>query len=84
MEPEYSPIALRSGAVGKVTVNALISETGDVLRTEILKGVKEGYGLEEAAEAAIRQWKFRAARKDGVNVRVWKTFDITFSNIKKS
>ncbi len=46
VEPKYPPIALRSGAAGTVTVNALISETGDVLRTEILKGVKDGFGLE--------------------------------------
>ncbi|OGD22822.1 MAG: hypothetical protein A2W03_03555 [Candidatus Aminicenantes bacterium RBG_16_63_16] len=83
VDPKYPPLALKSNAGGTVTVNALISEKGDVLRTEILKGVKDGYGLEGAAETAIRRWKFRPARKDGVNVRVWKAFDITFKpNIK--
>jgi TonB family protein len=85
VEPKYPPLALRSGAAGTVTVNALISETGDVLRTEILKGIKDGFGLEDAALAAIQQWKFRPARKDKVDVRVWKSFDITFKqNQKKS
>jgi len=85
VEPRYPPIALRSGAAGTVTVNALISEKGDVLRTEILRGVKDGFGLEDAAETALRQWKFRPARKDGVNVKVWKSFDITFKpNLKTS
>ncbi len=85
VEPKYPPIALRSGAAGTITVNALISEKGDVLRTEILKGIKNGFGLEDAAEAAIRQWKFSPARKDGASVKVWKAFDITFkSNVKTS
>jgi TonB family protein len=85
VEPKYPPIALRSGAAGTITVNALISEKGDVLRTEILKGVKNGFGLEDAAEAAIRQWKFKPAQKDGASVKVWKSFDITFKpNIKTS
>jgi len=85
VDPKYPPLALKSNAGGTVTVNALISEKGDVLRTEILRGVKDGYGLESAAETAIRLWKFRPARKDGVNVRVWKAFDITFKpNLKIS
>ena len=85
VEPRYPPIALRSGAAGTITVNALISEKGDVLRTEILKGVKAGFGLEDAAETAIRQWKFKPALKDGVSVKVWKAIDITFKpNIKTS
>ncbi len=85
VEPKYPPLALRSGAQGTVTVNALISEKGDVLRTEILRGLKYGFGLEEAAENAVRQWKFRPAMKDGARVRVWKPVDITFKpNIKTS
>jgi TonB family protein len=84
VEPKYPPLALRSEVGGIVTVNALISEKGDVLRTEILKGVKDGFGLEGAAETAVRLWKFRPAQKDGVNVKVWKSFDINFVPNPKS
>ena len=78
IEPKYPPLALNMGLSGTVTVNSLISETGDVVRTEILKGIKGGHGFERAAEVAIKQWKFRPARKDGVNVKVWKPRDINF------
>lgn len=84
VEPKYPPLALRSGASGTVTVNALISENGDVLRTEILRGIKNGFGLETAAEDAVRLWKFTPAIKDNVRVRVWKSFDITFKPGKKN
>jgi protein TonB len=78
VDPKYPLQAFNMGVSGQVTVNALISETGDVLRTEILKGVKGGYGFEKSAETAVRQWKFRPAEKDGIPVRVWKAMDITF------
>jgi TonB family protein len=78
VEPKYPLQAFAMGISGTVTVNALISETGDVLRTEILKGIKGGYGFEKSAETAVRQWKFRPAEKDGIPVRVWKPIDINF------
>jgi protein TonB len=78
VDPKYPLQALNMGVGGTVTVNALIAETGDVIRTEILKGIKGGYGLERAAETAIRQWQFKPAEKDGASVRVWKPLDIVF------
>ena len=35
-------------------------------------------GLEKAAADAVRKWKFQPAKKDGVNVKVWKPVVITF------
>ncbi len=78
VNPKYPTAALNFGMEGTVTVNALISETGEVIRTEILKGVKGGYGFEKAAENAVKQWLFRPAQKNGVNVKVWKPIEITF------
>ena len=78
IEPRYPPLAFSMGQSGTVTVNSLISETGDVIRTEILKGIRGGRGFESAAETAIKQWKFRPARKGGVNVKVWKPIEINF------
>jgi TonB family protein len=78
VEPKYPAFALTMGLGGIVTVNALISENGDVIRTEILKGIKGGGVLENAAEDAIKQWEFRPAQKDGVDVKVWKSFDVNF------
>jgi protein TonB len=78
VDPKYPLQAFNMGISGTITVNALISETGDVLRTEILKGIKGGYGFEKSAETAVRQWKFRPAEKDGIPVRVWKPIDINF------
>jgi TonB family protein len=78
VEPNYPALAARSGKEGTITVNALINESGNVVDTGILKGLKDDMGLEKAAEAAVRKWKFQPAKKDGVNVKVWKPVVITF------
>jgi len=77
-EPVYPPAALRMRVAGSVTVNALVSETGDVLQTTVVRGVSGALGFNKAAEAAVRRWKFSPAEKDGVKVRVWKPITVTF------
>lgn len=77
-EPVYPQGALRLGIEGSITVNALIDETGKVLDTAILRGMKDDRGLEKAARTAVKKWKFDPARKNGVNVKVWMPVVIVF------
>lgn len=77
-EPAYPPAALSMRVEGLVTVNALISETGDILQTAVVQGIKGALGFNKAAEAAVRKWKFSPAEKGGVKVRVWKPITVTF------
>lgn len=76
--PVYPQSALRRGVEGAITVNALIDEKGNVIDTGILKGIQDDSGLHKAAEAAVKKWKFQPARKNGVNVKVWKPFVIVY------
>jgi TonB family protein len=77
-EPAYPPAGLRMRVAGSVTVNALVSETGDVIQTAVVRGVSGALGFNKAAETAVRKWKFSPAEKDGVKVRVWKPITVTF------
>jgi TonB family protein len=77
-EPVYPPAARMMGTGGTVIVNALISETGSVLRTALIRKSNSNQGFENAAEAAVRKWKFEPAWKDGVRVRVWRPVSIVF------
>jgi len=77
-DPVYPQTAQRLGVGGSITVNALIDEKGNVIDTAILKGIKDDKGLGRAAETAVRKWKFQPARKNGVAVKVWKSFVIAF------
>ncbi len=77
-EPVYPPSALRLGIEGAITVNALIDETGKVLDTAVLRGMKDDRGLEKAAQTAVKKWRFDPARKNGVNVKVWMPVVVVF------
>jgi len=83
VDPTYPPSAQRLGVEGSITVNALIDEKGNVIDTGILKGIQDDKGLGKAAETAVKKWKFRPAKKGGVDVKVWKPFLIVFKAAKK-
>ena len=78
IDPIYPQTAQRVRREGSITVNALIDEKGNVIDTTILKGIQDDKGLAKAAETAVRKWKFQPALKNGVAVKVWKSFVIAF------
>jgi TonB family protein len=61
-----------------VTVGALVSETGKVIRTRILEGAKNAAGFNQAAEQAVRLWKFRPATIKNLKVKVWLPVSVQF------
>ncbi len=77
-DPKYPSIAFQRGVGGKVLINVLISESGDVIETALIKGIPGPYGFNEDCIDAVRQWKFVPAFKNGVKVKVWKAISFTF------
>jgi TonB family protein len=74
----YPSSAGGSKITGTVVVNALISEKGSVIKTEIMRGIKGVYGFNQAAEHAVRRWKFEPATIKGIKVKVWLPVRIVF------
>ena len=75
VEPGYTPEA-RDARVAGVCILAIdIDETGAVTATQVLKPLP--MGLSEAAVAAVKQWQFSPALKDGKPVAV--TYNITIN-----
>jgi protein TonB len=72
----YSEIAKRAGVEGKVYVLAFVDEKGNVTKTVVQKGL--GAGLDEAAENAIKQTKFKPGKQRGVPVKVQVMIPIVF------
>jgi TonB family protein len=72
----YPPIARMQRVQGSVIVSALISETGRVLETKIIKGAP--MGLNEAADQSVRRSTFAPGEKDGVRVKSWTTVSVDF------
>lgn len=79
-EATYPALGRRMGIEGTVIVNALVSETGDVIRTNVIRKIQGGanYGFETASEDAVKKWKFKAAVKDGVSVKTWMPVAMVF------
>jgi TonB family protein len=76
--PAYPAVASAKKIEGTVILSLLISEKGDVSDAKLLRGAGGASGLNEAAMAAVRKWKFRPAVKDGKRVKVWMTYPIVF------
>jgi len=77
VEPSYPPAASAAGIGGIVIVEIIIDEEGNVASARTIRSVP---GLDEAALAAVRQWKYEVTRVDGHPVRVRQVVPITFSH----
>jgi TonB family protein len=60
---------------GDVTLDALIDESGRVSRVKTISGPEL---LRQAAEVAVRQWKYKPATLDGNAVPMHLTVTVKF------
>jgi protein TonB len=73
--PAYPPHARSQGVEGDVTLDALIDETGRVTRVRTISGPDL---LQQAAAAAVRQWKYEPATLGGNAVPIHLTVTVKF------
>lgn len=74
--PFYTDEARKKKIEGTVTVSIVVDKDGDVVDAKIVKGL--GYGLDENAIAAVKEWKYKPAEKDGIPVAVRMNVDVDF------
>lgn len=72
----YPEIARKAGIEGKVFVQFVIDEEGNVRNPIILKGI--GGGCDEAALEAVKQAKFKPGKQRGKPVRVQYSIPVIF------
>jgi TonB family protein len=75
-KPVYSDEGRNKKIEGDVLVQVVFAASGDVKVLRIVRGL--GYGLDESAEAAARQIRFRPAQQDGQPVDFPAIAHITF------
>ncbi|HEX7155469.1 MAG TPA: TonB family protein [Thermoanaerobaculia bacterium] len=63
VDPEYTELARKSRIAGLVIVEAIINKHGRVEQVRVVKGLP--MGLSEAAERAVRQWRFKPGTLNG-------------------
>ena len=78
VEAAYPAWARLSGLEPTVIIDSLVSETGKVVKTRIIEGAKNAAGFNQAAEQAVRLWKFRPATIKGLRVKVWLPVSVQF------
>lgn len=76
VEPEYSEEARKGKLQGSVLLSVVIDSTGAPTQIAILRPL--GMGLDEAAIAAVSQWKFSPGTKNGTPVPVFSQIEMTF------
>jgi protein TonB len=64
----YSEEARRANVTGDVVMEVVVRADGSVGSARVTRGL--GFGLDERAAAAVRQWRFSPARRAGVPVDV--------------
>lgn len=77
VKPPYTAEARAAGIEGVVILELIISETGDVLRARVLRGL--GYGLDQSALTTFRAKKFKPSYKEGKPITVKIPIQVRFT-----
>jgi protein TonB len=77
VEPAYTDLARKAKITGVVIVEAVIDRDGNVDKVRVLKNLSMGLG--EAAEGAVRQWKFKPGTLNGEPVDVIFNLTVNFT-----
>ncbi len=76
VQPTYPPEAQQANVEGKVRLEVTIDASGHVTSVKVLNGL--GFGCDEAATVAVKQWSFVPATKCGKPVPTTIKMGISF------
>ncbi len=76
VEPEFSDEARRAKAEGSVTVDLWVDKDGRPSHVHAVQGI--GMGLNEKAEEAVKQYRFKPAMENGKPVTVEMNVEVIF------
>ncbi|HEV7509952.1 MAG TPA: energy transducer TonB [Thermoanaerobaculia bacterium] len=76
LSPVYTGMAFLAKLEGRVSMEAIVNQHGDVESAKILKGLP--LGLDQTALAAVKTWKFKPATKDGQPIKVSYVLTVNF------
>jgi len=79
VKPQYTKEAMQAKIQGTVWLSCVVGETGHITDVNVSKSLDSEYGLDQAAIDAARQWEFKPGRKDGKDVAVRVTIELTFT-----
>jgi TonB family protein len=77
VDPEYSDEAYTAKREGTVVLSLVVQKDGTATDVRAVRSL--GLGLDEKAVAAVKNWRFRPADKDGMAVPVFATVEVNFT-----
>ena len=78
MPPVYPDDAAQQKVQDVVVLQVLVDTAGRPESVKLLRGSRKAPSLDEAATAAVRQWTFKPAKKDGQTVPCWFNVGVPF------
>jgi len=78
IKPDYPELARVARIEGRVILQAIVLKDGSVGELEVLNCNRPGMGFEEAAVAAVEQWRYKPAMQRGKAVDVYFTVRVDF------
>jgi TonB family protein len=78
VEPVFPKEAREKKIEGNVILQAVVLKDGTVAGVEVLNCSRPGFGFEEAAIAAVSEWRYEPALMDGEPVDVYFTIFLDF------
>ena len=81
IKPQYTPTANIYNVEATVDILVDVSETGDILRTEIVRWA--GFGLDESVAETVRKMQWRAAERGGKFMPMRVLLRYNFKKIEK-
>jgi protein TonB len=79
--PEYSEFAIAKGLQGTVIVEAVIDEHGHIIGADVIQSVHRN--LDEAALAAVKEWTFDPATRDGKTIKQTVQIPLRFNLLEE-
>ena len=77
-KPQYTAEAMRARIEGSVEVEAIVLPDGSVGPVRVVRSLDKEYGLDDQASAAVKRWRFKPGKRDGVDVPVLVAIELSF------
>ena len=79
VDPEYTSAAMQAKLQGTVFLEAVVQADGTVGDVRIVRSLDAGFGLDQNAINAVRQWRFEPGLQAGKPVAVIVSIELTFT-----
>ena len=79
VKPQYTRDAMRAKLQGMVTLEVVVQTDGTVGDAKVVRSLDPIFGLDQAAIAAVKAWRFKPAMRAGKPIPVLVTVELTFT-----